>query len=138
MQPFYSSKAFVNQAGCNSDASIFTEIKFYSEESSRYDATLKMKDCGNSIHYTVGLNQSGDRSYDNTIFKLDTLIAELTAFKEALVRAKVVHDEREAKEEAERQKQIKNYEIHSGIHNHPLINGADNPIPSSYGRLDPI
>src|SRR5215831_19366674 len=45
-KPFYSSKAFVNLAGANSDASIFSQIMFYSDESSGYEASLKMRDCG--------------------------------------------------------------------------------------------
>jgi len=128
MKPFYSSKEFVNLPGHNSDASIFTQIMFYSEESSSHDATLKMRDCGNSIHYAIGLNEDGDRSYENSLFKVDTLIRELTKFREAMVQAKAIHDEREKAEQLEREerrKQNQEYEMDSGPHNYPTGNGAN-------------
>jgi len=119
--PFYSSKAFVNLPGCNSDASIFSQIVFYSDDSSGYDATLKLRDCGNSIHFAVGLNDEGDRSYENSLFKVEALIKELVAFRDALVQAKSIYDERAKVEELERQQYMSKNENHEmdPRHSHP-------------------
>lgn len=107
MKPFYSSKEFVNLSGHNSDASIYTQIMFYSEDSSQCDATLKLRDCGNTIYYSIGLANEGDRSYENSLFKIDVLIGELTRLREAMVKAKVIYDERMKIEELEREEQRK-------------------------------
>lgn len=137
-KPFHSSKEFLNLPGCNSDASIFTQVSFYSEESSSCDCTLKIRDCGNIVHLSVGLNDEGDRAYENTLFKLDVLINELTKFKAALVEAKVIHTEREKLEELERQKREKDYEMDSRDHVIAPKRGISNPTPSPTDGLEDL
>jgi len=126
MKPFYSSKEFVNLPGYNSDASIFAQIVFYSEDSSSYDINLKLRDCGNSVHYAIGLGQEGDRSYENSLFKIDVLIGKLTKFREAMVKAKDIYNERVKKEESETKNEIN--EVDSGPRNCPT--GSSSRIAS--------
>lgn len=143
-KPFYSSKAFVNLAGANSDASIFSQIMFYSDESSGYEASLKMRDCGSNVHFIIGLNEDGDRSYENTLFKLDTFISELTNFRDAIVKAKVVYDERIGIEERQREEAVRKFESKhgdskpdSGMCAHPhILNPGNTPLGVTNGLED--
>jgi hypothetical protein len=134
MKPFYSSKEFVNLAGYNSDASIFTQVLFYNEESPSCDATLKLRDCGNTVHFSIGLANDGDRSYKNSLFKIDVLIRELTTFRRALVEAKAVADQREEAYQVNKN-QNKNHEVDPGPHNYPTGNGAHNTTDPSLRGL---
>lgn len=138
-KPFYSSKEFVNLPGYNSDASIFTQVMFYLDDSSGYDATLKLRDCGNSVHYAIGLGDEGDRSYENSLFKIDVLIGELTKFREAMVNAKVIYNERVKVEELERKEHRKNNktdEMDPGPHNYPTGGSFSNPTNSPVRGLE--
>lgn len=139
-KPFYSSKEFVNLPGYNSDASIFTQVMFYSDDSSGYDATLKLRDCGNSVHYAIGLGDEGDRSYENSLFKIDVLIGELTKFREAMVKAKEIYDERSKAEEAEREERRKQNddEVDPGPHNSPSRSGVSDPTTHPVRGLEGI
>lgn len=111
-RPFYSSKKFLNQEGYNSDASIFCDIVFYSETNSGCDATLKIRDCSQSVHISVGIEERGNTEYYNSVFKLNVLIDELTKFRDALIEAE---KESSRREELERQAKQTEDENNSGI-----------------------
>jgi hypothetical protein len=101
---FYASRQFLNKEGYNCDASIFTEISFYSEVSSGCDCDLKIRDCNNQVHLVTGIDDEGNAEFENSVFKLNTLIEQLTMFREALIQARREAKRREAIEEEEEKK----------------------------------
>lgn len=103
-ETFYSSKRFLNKEGHHSDASIFCEIKFSDKENSWTDCSLKIKDCRDQIHLSVEIDHDDveNGNYENTIFKLDTLITELTNYKQACEKA---HEESKRRAEVQKEKE---------------------------------
>lgn len=83
----HESKVFLNKKGFHSDANILTRVNICERETSAYtDTDLSIKDC----HYKINLNIELDNknNYDNTIYKLDKLISELTKFRTACRKAR--------------------------------------------------
>lgn len=101
------SKKFLNMDGFNSDASIYSSVEFDSEEDSYHTVILKIKDCSNAIHITLGLGEAGSGAFTNSLYKLDVLIQELQALKLAMIKAKPVYDERKERERLEREQRKK-------------------------------
>jgi hypothetical protein len=134
MKPFYCSKKFLNIDGYNSDASIFCQLNFYSDDSPSCDATLKIKDCSNAIHLQVGVyEEDSSAAFDNSLFKIDTLISELAAFREALISGREEYIKRLEKQKKERQD-----EMDSRNNNNTSLHSSDSPPSSTSDGLDNI
>lgn len=84
----YSSKAFLNQDGFNSDASIFTEFYFYdhhSPHSTGNTAEVAIRDCQQRV--SLDFDFIDEKTFNNSIYKLNTMIEQLKDFKEVLGEA---------------------------------------------------
>jgi hypothetical protein len=87
----YTSKRFLNNDGCHSDASIYTAFSFHYEKSASHDGEIKIRDCREYITLRVGVedefNSEGipnENSYKNSIDKIDNIIQELTIMKSVM------------------------------------------------------
>jgi hypothetical protein len=109
---FYTSKKFLNKDGHESDASIFTELKFSRHDSSYVDAILKIKDCNHQIFLTIEVTsyeeEKDEGEFENSIFKITTLIDELVAFRNACEEAyleskkrRILNEEKRNREKSE-------------------------------------
>lgn len=111
------SRRFLNKEGHYSDSTIISSVtignKYYVSE----DITLKIRDCNNQISLELSLDEDeGGNSFENSIYKLDVLIQELTLLKVKIKEAKPIYDKMVAdkkKEDEEREKQSENNETDS-------------------------
>lgn len=127
---FHSSKKFLNKDGHESDASIFTEIKFIRNSDSYADCTLKIKDCNHQIFLVIEVTDYDEKrdegEFENSLFKIDTLIEELTNFREQCVKANQESHKRRLLAEKEREE--KKDEMDSG--NNSTNSGSDISDPA--------
>lgn len=86
----FNRKAFLNKSGFHSDANIVGHISTYESDTSySLSSDLSIKDCHAKINLSIDLYD--DRSYKNTIFKLDKLISELELYRQACDQARIWH-----------------------------------------------
>lgn len=85
----FARKDFLNKDFFESDASIFSNVQFVEgveEEKDWIYAELKIRDCNKAI--ALNLNSSSKEKYENSLYKLDTLIEHLTELRSAIVGAR--------------------------------------------------
>ncbi len=100
MKDFHFSKKFLNKDGYLGIAAILTSLSFGSEGRYWHTIELKISDCRNEINLDLSLDDEGNNTYENSLHKVDTLLEELTAFRQKLVEGKVEFDQRKAAHEA--------------------------------------
>lgn len=80
-------KKFLNKGPYHSDANIFTSVYMSQDnEYSSISASLRIKDCNESISLAVELEKA--KMFKNTISKLDILMDEISRFKEACIHGR--------------------------------------------------
>jgi len=90
----HAKKVFLNKDGYHSDANIATKIEVCEREQSSYiDAYVSIKDCSYKVTLSIDLYSKGD--YNNTIYKLDKLISELSRFRTGCRKARAWYLEAE-------------------------------------------
>jgi len=110
------SRRFLNTDDSNSDASIFTRVRFYGD-GTHHEIDLKIRDCIGSIDLYLGLgDEETSRNYKNSLQKVHVLIEELQLLEDALIRAKEEYLKRLKKEYPEPEK-LENYETDNGNNN---------------------
>ena len=129
---FYASKKFLNLDGYESDASIFAQIRFWDSESPSMETSLKIRDCHKDIHLTIEPDATEDKEedeFENSMFKLDTLIRELMLFKEACISARSESERRlyARQQKEEEAKKLKANEEHQSD------SGGGVPTPERWG-----
>jgi hypothetical protein len=113
-ETFYCSKKFLNLDGYESDASIWTKIEFWSEDSPSVDCSLKIRDCHHSISLIIGVEKEGGEgeNFGNSLFKIDTLVEELKDFRIALIRA--YEEANRRREESDKKNQDEEHQSDGG------------------------
>ena len=84
----FARKDFLNKNFFESDASIFSNVQFVEESGEEKEwvfAELKIRDCNKAV--SLNLNSSNKEKYENSLYKLDTLIEHLTDLRSAIVGA---------------------------------------------------
>lgn len=106
------SKRFLNKDGFMSDASIFSSVLIQTGYQVTEYLELKIRSCNDSVSLELTLEDEGcgDNSFENSLYKIDSLIQELALLKVKLKEGKIIFDrEKEAlkvreAEEKEREK----------------------------------
>lgn len=103
---FYNSKAFLNRDGFHSDATIFCSFDFWYRGEARikpsgHSGEIRIRDCSSTVVLSLGVDNEGDDSYENSIEKIDTMIKELSRYKVALGEARIEYEIRKKAEEEE-------------------------------------
>ena len=96
-------------------------VAYFSCESTRYNSlyaegTLSISDCSRTIN--LDLSFTSKEEYENSMYKLATIVNKTQEAINALVKARVHYEtlekEKKLEEEKEKEKQKKNYEKSSG------------------------
>lgn len=106
-EKIFHRKDFLNKDFYNSDASIFSNIYFEVSKDNKLkwdDISLKVRDCSNTVNLELSVEDEG--SFENSLFKIDTMISHLKDLKVGLISARERY--KELKETADKNKEIEN------------------------------
>lgn len=105
----YVKKEFLNLDDHHSDATICTTFNFYSEEIyTNHDGSIMIRDCNHKVTLSVGVEDEGDDSFENSMHKIDVIVNTLLAFKNDLKDARKEYLRRKQKiDEKEKEKEAK-------------------------------
>lgn len=97
----FSKRAFLNKEGYHSNAAIVVSIEKASYGTGLFYGNLKISDCSKQIELAVDLENV--EMLDNTLYKLNKIIAVVSAYKDALevLKPKIKAREKELKIEKE-------------------------------------
>lgn len=89
----FERREFLNMPGHGSFASICAQVKgtieYTNDTATDYymSPSLSLMDCANKVTYELSFGKS---SYENSLYKLDTIVRILTEFKEAFIKSKEI------------------------------------------------
>lgn len=114
---FYAKKQFLNKPYFHLGAYIMSEVEMQmGDEWIDSYSRLRIADCNEVINLEVELSGSKAK-YDNTLYKIDTLISNLQGLRAACVKARAFYlvekekiDKRRKEEEKKRKKEEKKNE----------------------------
>lgn len=92
----FCRRDFINKEFHNSDASIFSEISLQLENSGKSlweYLTLRIRDCDKAIHLQISVED--DSSFENSLFKVDTMMSHLKDLRVGLISAREKYKELE-------------------------------------------
>lgn len=83
----FFDRMWLNKPGYHSNAFIQTEV-ITDAKDNWLEANIAISDCSRTVHLDFG-SYGGDKAgtIDNNLYKLDTLIEQLTAFREEYIDA---------------------------------------------------
>lgn len=88
-EKIFYRRDFLNKDFYHSDASIFSNIYFDVSEGSKLkweEISLKIRDCSNRINLELSVKDEG--SFENSLYKIDTMISHLKDLKVGLISAR--------------------------------------------------
>ena len=81
----YSGKNFINKPFFHSDGSIYTQVTVYRDrEYCDLNISCKIRDCERTVGLAFSAND--DKDYQNSLYKIDTIIRNLTNLKEGITK----------------------------------------------------
>lgn len=84
---FFCRRDFLNKPHFDSDGSVYSEIKFTKGEKEQEDETiLKIRDCFTYVNLNIKVYT--EELYENSMYKLDTLINHLKELKNNLPKSR--------------------------------------------------
>lgn len=105
---FYYAKRFLNKDGFLTDASIFTSVSIEFDKYRIWESiNLQFRDCRNHVNFDLVLNDeysNNDNTFENSIYKVDTMIQQLSMLKVKMEEAKVEYDAKSAIIQEERKR----------------------------------
>lgn len=95
-EKIFHRKDFLNKDFHHSDASIFSNIYFEISEDNKFkweDISLKIRDCRDTISLELSVENEG--IFENSLFKIDTMISHLKDLRTGLISARDKYKELE-------------------------------------------
>lgn len=95
-EKIFYRRDFLNKDFYNSDASIFSNIYFEVSEDNKLkweNISLKIRDCNNTINLELSVEDEG--VFENSLFKIDTMISHLKDLKVGLISARIYKELKE-------------------------------------------
>lgn len=105
----FSERSFINKKGYHSNAAITANIEKSSFGDNGFYATFKLSDCNRTVEISIDLDDLDE--YNNTLYKLDKILAVTEKFKKAVIKLKPEIKEIERKRKLrEKEKEAKKKE----------------------------
>jgi len=85
----FCRRDFINKEFHHSDASICSEVSLHLENNGKSlweDLTLKIRDCDKVVYLQISVED--ESSFENSLFKIDTMVSHLQDLKVGLISAR--------------------------------------------------